>query len=261
MKVTKDTRNAKSSDLFTDAEDTIIRDAVAQHKQEHGSDKLPTGFWPSVVENFSMRRDAGQLSRRWYYLKQTSGAISATCTLPGGFSEEEIQSMEKLVREELKAAGSERVRPGFWGGGLQKSFSGRNLTSKALCKLYSKIKKMKSAAADESSLAKEDAASEPEPNPPTSAVEDETTNESSTADTVPLTNDLIVLPAYQATTAKYSPQSPVTYRPSSGKSDIFGRVLEVGIYPSQDNLYVYTIVDDAGVQQHERIPERFLRER
>jgi hypothetical protein len=42
-------------------------------------------------------------------------------------------------------------------------------------------------------------------------------------------------------------------------------VLEVGIYPSQDDLYVYTISsddDDAGTgAQYERIPERFLEKR
>ena len=86
------------------------------------------------------------------------------------------------------------------------------------------------------------------------------------SDTVPLTDDLIVFPAYQATTTKYPPQTLVTYmyRPSSGKANIVGRVLEVGIYPSDDNLYVYTISsdDDAGTGvQYERIPERLLEKR
>jgi len=56
----------------------------------------------------------------------------------------------------------------------------------------------------------------------------------------------------------------VTYRPSSGKANIVGRVLEVGIYPGDDNLYVYTISsdDDAGTGvQYERIPERLLEKR
>ena len=154
---------------------------MAQHKREDGSDKLPIGFWPGVIEAHSMKRDARQLARRWYYLKQTGGATlkasietpmprqsssrrTTTATvsveeqeissrngeeehtpLPGGFTDEEYQSMERLVREELKVTGNERVRPGFWDRVLQKSFSDRNMTSTALCKCYSKIKSLKIA--------------------------------------------------------------------------------------------------------------------
>ena len=467
MKVTKDAKKTKSGDLFTDAEDTIICEAVLQYRREHGSEKLPCGFWPSVVNKFSMRRDAQQLSRRWYVLRKSKAAdanagidmprqSSSELTtavavngedqemssgsgkeeqpaLPGGFTDEEYQSMERSVREELKVTGNERVRPGFWDGVLQKSFSDRNLTSTALCKYYSKIKSLKmgeksSAGNDdrqkiktshgEKFTAKEDAiiikevakelrdhgklrsgfwqkvveehslnrtttqlsnrcsylkvdkgvnfsaslsshnkavtssqhrnnrnaesgieapdgpskfsdqddrlmerlfkeelrktgtgkvrhgfwgkvlderfsgrdldakalssrffylkskgkidlspstsseiesaASEPGLNL-TSDAEDETDGSevAINSDTVPLTDDLIVLPAYQATAAKYPPQSEVIYRPSSGESDVFGSVVEVGIYPDQDNLYVYTIGDGAG-GHHERIPERFL---
>ena len=544
MKVTKDAKKTKSGDLFTDAEDTIICEAVLQYRREHGSEKLPCGFWPSVVNKFSMRRDAQQLSRRWYVLRKSKAAdanagidmprqSSSELTtavavngedqemssgsgkeeqpaLPGGFTDEEYQSMERLVREELKMTGNERVRPGFWDRVLQKSFSDRNMTSKALCKCYSKIKSLKMAekstaestckkktsssesfadekdgavghseimlkdadfklmqelvrkeleetncdrvrhgfwgevvkdhfaghnltadqlsgryrkykqkklaaasndvsdtcneatstheaknsgenfTADEDAIiikeamkemrdhgklrsgfwpkvvekhmftgnrtrkqlsnrwttlkskasdgpsskasdgpcrfsheddclmerlfkeelketgtgkarlgfwgkvvdehfsgrdfdAKalssrfcylkskgkidlsastsseiESAASEPELNL-TSDAEDETIGieVAIDSDTVPLTDDLIMLPAYQATAAQYPPQSRVVYRSSSGESSIFGSVVEVGIYPDQDNLYVYTIGDDAG-DQHERIPERFI---
>ena len=343
-----ETTEGVSSDHFTDAEDTIIREAVAKHKREHGSDKLPCGFWPGVIEAHSMKRDAKQLSRRWYSLKQTGGATlkasidihneeEEKTALPGGFTDEEFQSMEKLVREELKATGNERVRPGFWEGVLQRSFSGRNLTSKALGKFYSKIKLLKtakkSAAADndkqktksshgEQFTAEEDEAIITEAVKETrdhgklrngfwpkvvekhslnrttkqlsnrwsflksnkevdlsvspssdseSATSDQHRNNrngtesdskapggpSKCSDTVPLGDDLIMLPAYQATTAMYPPRSRVIYRPSSGESDVFGSVVKVGIYPDQDNLYVYTIADDAG-DHHERIPERFL---
>ena len=338
-----ETTEGVSSDHFTDAEDTIIREAVAQHKREHGSDKLPRGFWPGVIEAHSMKRGAQQLARRWHSLKQTGGATlkagidirneeEEKTALPGGFTDEEFQSMEKLVREELKAAGSERVRPGFWEGVFQKSFSDRTTTSKALCNLYCKIKKMKSAAADndkqktksshgEQFTAEEDEAiiteavketrdhgklrngfwpkvaekhslnrtpkqlsyrwsilkskeevdlSVSPPSDSEAATSDQHRNNRNTesdskapsgpskcSDTVPLSDDLIMLPAYQATTAMYPPRSRVIYRPSSGASDVFGSVVKVGIYPDQDNLYVYTIADDAG-DHHERIPERFL---
>ena len=455
-----------SGDLFTDTEDAIIRAAVARQKQESDSDKLPSGFWPSVIKAHSMRRDAQQLSKRWYHLKQTSVATleasvdvpmprqksserTATAAvtgedqeiptgdgeeektvLPGGFTDEEYRSMERLVREELKVTGNERVRPGFWDGVLRESFSDRNMTSTSLRKYYSRIKSLKmeeesakkSTAGDcdkqkakssygEKFTAEEDgiiikevarelrnhgklrsgfwqkvveehslnrtttqlcnrcsylkiekgmdlsassssnneaatsdhhldsnaessskapggpskfsneddrlmerlfkeelketgtgkvrlgfwgkvldehfsgrdfdakalssrvfylkskgkidlsaSISGSEPNP-TSAEEVETTSVGSEvaiiSDAVPLTNDLIILPAYQATAAKYPPQSEVIYRPSSGESDIFGSVVEIGIYPDQDNLYVYTIGDDAG-GHYERIPERFL---
>ena len=55
----------ESSEPFTDAEDVIIRDAVARQIQESGTDRLPHGFWPSVIETNSMRRDSHQLSKRW----------------------------------------------------------------------------------------------------------------------------------------------------------------------------------------------------
>ena len=307
MKVTNGAKKARAvSDPFADAEDAIIKEAVAQHKRECGSDKLPLGFWPSVIKKYSMRRDAPQLSKRWYILRksnagntnagvgapmhrQSSSKRTTTAALAGedkedpngngeeektaltrGFTDEEYHLMERLVQEELKVTGSQRVRPGFWDGVLQKSFSDRNITSKALCKYYSKIKSLKmgekSAVGDDhnsvhstSSIAGEGVSSVPEQNS-TPAVEGGTTT-ISISDTVPLTNDLIVLPSYQATTAKYAPQSRVIYRPSSGESDIIGRVLEVGICPRLDNLYVYTIAEDAGGQQHERIPERFLQQR
>ena len=307
MKVTNGAKKTRAvSDPFTDAEDVIIKEAVAQHKRECGSEKLPLGFWPSVIKKYSMRRDAPQLSKRWYILRKTNtgntnagvdvpmprqSSSKRTTTaalagedkevpngdgeeektaLPRGFTDEEYHSMERLVQEELKVTGSQRVRPGFWDGVLQKSFSDRNITSKALCKYYSKIKSLKmgekSAVGDDhnsvhstSSIAGEGVSSVPEQNS-TPAVEGGTTT-TSISDTVPLTNELIVLPSYQATTAKYAPQSRVIYRPSSGESDIIGRVLEVGICPSLDNLYVYTIAEDAGGQQHERIPEQFLQQR
>ena len=264
MKNSKGVKNDKSSGLFTDAEDAIIRDAVAQQKQESGSNKLPHGFWSSVVKKYSMHRDAMQLSKRWYILKnvdQSATAFNDKCkanTTHGGASTaEEDEIIIKEAAKELRDHG--KLRNGLWD--RVKETHSLDRTPAQLSKRLSYLKsKGKFDLSIISSSEIKSAASDLGGNP-TPVVEDESTNEASISDEVPLTNDLIVLPAYQATTAKYPPRSPVTYRPSSGKSDIFGRVLEVGIYPSQDDLYVYTIVDDVGGQQHERIPERFLQQR
>ena len=211
-----------------------------------------------------MRRDAKQLSKRWYILKnvdQSATAFNDKCkanTTHGGASTaEEDEIIIKEAAKELRDHG--KLRNGLWRR-VKETHSLDRTPAQLSKRLSYPISKGKFDLSIISSSEIKWAASDPGGNP-TPAVEDETTNKSFISDTVPLTNDLIVLPPYQATTAKYPPQSTVTYRPSSGKSDILGRVLEVGIYPSQDNLYVYTIVDDAGGQRHERIPERFLQQR
>mmetsp|Transcript_18531 Transcript_18531/g.43948 ORF Transcript_18531/g.43948 Transcript_18531/m.43948 type:complete len:516 (+) Transcript_18531:862-2409(+) len=380
---TKESRHERTSQVlegvsrhsFARAEDAIIRDAATRQIQESGTDKLPTGFWPSVIEAHSMRRDSRQLSQRWYVLKsmvnsdevvKTSVHLRSSCerdttgdgreqkktSLKGIFSDEERQLMERLVQEELQQCGGERVRRGFWGGVLEKYFADRNLTIEQLRNYYKHVKHVKRrgmvASEDLSSSNDAQAVNNSHGEPFTSDedeiiikeavkelrehgvlrkgfwqkvlenhstlnrtpaqlskrcsylksrgkinlsetsetsssnVEGTVTSEQSEAiptaeqgpsgvhdvqshsDTVPITDDLILFPAYQATTTKYPPQTVVTYRPSSGKANIVGRVLEVGIYPGDDNLYVYTISsdDDAGTGvQYERIPERLLEKR
>ena len=367
--------NAKeSNEPFTDAEDAIIRDAVARQIPKSGTDKLPDGFWPSVIETHSMRRDSQQLSKRWYVLKsmvnsdkvvKTSVPLRSSCerdttgdgkeqkktSLKGIFSDEERRLMERLVQEELQQCGGERVRRGFWGGVLEKYFADRNLTIEQLRNYYKHVKRRGMVASEDLSSSNDAQAVDNSYGEPFTSDEDEiiikeavkelrehgvlrnrswqkvlenhstlnrtpiqlssrcsylksrgkinlpetsetsssnvggtvTSEQSETipttdkepsgvhgvqshSDTVPLSDDLIVFPAYQATTTKYPPQTLVTYRPSSGKANIVGRVLEVGIYPSEDNLYVYTVEsdDDAGTStsvQYERIPERLLEKR
>lgn len=141
---TKESRHERTSQVlegvsrhsFARAEDAIIRDAVTRQIQESGTDKLPAGFWPSVIEAHSMRRDSQQLSKRWYVLKsmvnsdevvKTSVPLRSSCerdttgdgkeqkktSLKGIFSDEERQLVERLVQEELQQCGGERVRRGF----------------------------------------------------------------------------------------------------------------------------------------------------
>ena len=279
------THEAKSShgEKFTAKEDAIIIKEVAKELLDHG--KLRSGFWQKVVEEHSLNRTTTQLSNRCSYLKVDKGVnFSASLSShnkavtssqhrnnrnaesgieapdgPSKFSDQDDRLMERLFKEELRKTGTGKVRHGFWGKVLDERFSGRDLDAKALSSRFFYLKsKGKIDLSPSTSSEIESAASEPGLNL-TSDAEDETDGSevAINSDTVPLTDDLIVLPAYQATAAKYPPQSEVIYRPSSGESDVFGSVVEVGIYPDQDNLYVYTIGDGAG-GHHERIPERFL---
>ena len=357
-----------SNEPFTDAEDAIIRDAATRQIQESGTDKLPDGFWPSVIEAHSMRRDRVQLSKRWNVLKNradsdkivktsvplrssserdTSGGEKEQkkTSAKGIFSNEDFQLMEQLVQEELQQCGDERVRYGFWGAVLEKYFADRSITIDQLRDYYKNKKKRRAAASEKPSSSNDAQATNNSHGVPFTSDEDEivikeavnelrehgklhygfwpkvvenhslnrtptqlksrythlksrgkinlsetssssdvggtVTSEQSEAiptadegprdvqdakshsDTAPLTDDLIVFPAYQATTTKYPPQTLVTYRPSSGKANtcIVGRVLEVGIYPSQDNLYVYTIKSDDDASTYKRLPERLLEKR
>ena len=359
----KESRHERTSQVlegvtFTHAEDAIIRDAVARQIQESGTDKLPVGFWPRVIEAHSMRRNSEQLSKRWYILKNkfnsdadgttsvplrssserdtsADGKEQKNTSFESNFSNEEYQLMERLVQEELQQCGGERVRPGFWGGVLEEYFADRNLTTEQLRKHYRNEERRRITAAqmadnsyngerftsDEDEIVIKEAVNGLREHgrlcygfwqkvlenhvslkrtpmqlsnrcshlkrrgkinlseTSSSNVEGTVTSEQSEAihtaeqeprdahdaqshsDTVPLTDDLIVFPAYQATTTKYPPQTLVTYRPSSGKAYIAGRVVEVGIYPSDDNLYVYTIKSDDDASTYERIPERLLEKR
>ena len=266
----------ESSEPFTDAEDAIIRDAVARQIQESGTDKLPDGFWPSVIEENSMSRDSRQLSRRWYYLKKKGRGMVASGDLSSSndaqatdnshgkpFTSDEDEIIIKEAVNELREHG--RLRRRFWQKVLENHVSVSRTPAQLSKRWYNLKSKGRINLSETSSNVGGTVTSEQSETISTTDGEPSGVHDAqSHSDTVPLTDDLIVFPAYQATTTKYPPQTLVTYRPSSGKANIVGRVLEVGIYPSDDNLYVYTISsdDDAGTGvQYERIPERFLEKR
>ena len=181
------------------------------------------------------------------------------------FTSDEDDIIIKEAVKELREHG--KLRHGFWQKVLENRVSLKRTPiqlSKRCSNLKSKgkINLPESSSSDvEGTVTSEQSEAVPIADEEPSGVHDVQSH----SDTVLLTDDLIVFPAYQATTTKYPPQTLVTYRPSSGKANIVGRVLEVGIYPSQDNLYVYTIESDSddagGSVQYERIPERLLEKR
>ena len=266
----------ESNEPFTDAEDAIIRDAVTRQIQESDTDKLPDGSWPSVIEAHSMCRDPQRLSKHWYYLKKkgrgmvvsedlsSSNDAQATNNSHGlPFTCDGDDIIIKEAVKELREHG--RLRRGFWQKVLENHVS-LNRTPAQLSRRCSNLKskgKINLSETSSSNVGGTVTSEQSEAIPTTDKEPSGVHGVQSHSDTVPHTEDLIVFPAYQATTSKYPPQTLVTYRPSSGKANIVGRVMEVGIYPSQDNLYVYTIESDGagtGVQ-YERIPERYLEKR
>ena len=180
------------------------------------------------------------------------------------FTSDEDEIIIKEAVNELREHG--KLRNGFWPKVVEKH--SLNRTTAQLANRCSNLKSKGKIDVSETSSSNVGGTVTSEQSETISTTDGEPSgvyDDQSHSDTVPLTDDLIVFPAYQATTTKYPPQTLVTYRPSSGKANIVGRVLEVGIYPSDDNLYVYTISsdDDAGGSgvQYERIPERLLEKR
>lgn len=249
---------------------------VQEELQQCGGERVRQGFWGGVLEEFFADRNLTTKQLRDNYsrrrgmvaskgISRSKDAQSDNNSRGEPFTSDEDEIVIKEAVNELREYG--KLRNGFW----QKVVENYSTLKRTPIQLSSRCSYLKSKgkinlSETSSSNVGETVTSEQSEAIPTAEQEPRDAHDAqSHSDTVPLADDLIVFPAYQATTTKFPPQTLVTYRPSSGKDSIVGRVLEVGIYPSRDNLYVYTISsddDDAGTgAQYERIPERFLEKR
>ena len=271
----KEQKKTSLKDIFSNEEQQLMERLVKEELQQCGGERVRPGFWGGVLEMYFADRNLTTEQLRDYYKRTKRRGVVASEDLSSSndaqatnnshsepFTSNEDEIIINEAVKELREHG--KLRYGFWPKVVENHSSvNRTPTQlKSRCTYLKSRGKINLSETSSTSNVGETVASEQSEAIPTADEEPRGVHDvQSHSDTIPLTDDLIVFPAYQATTTKYPPQTLVTYRPSSGKDSIVGRVLEVGIYPSDDNLYVYTIKSDDDASTYERLPERLLEKR
>ena len=272
----KEQKKTSLKDIFSNEEQQLMERLVKEELQQCGGERVRPGFWGGVLETYFADRNLTTEQLRDYYKRTKRRGVVASEDLSSSndaqatnnshgvpFTSDEDEIVIKEAVNELREHG--KLHYGFWPKVVENHSLNRTPTQlkSRYTHLKSRGKINLSETSSSSDVGGTVTSEQSEAIPTADEGPRDVQDAKSHSDTAPLTDDLIVFPAYQATTTKYPPQTLVTYRPSSGKANtcIVGRVLEVGIYPSQDNLYVYTIKSDDDASTYKRLPERLLEKR